>query len=255
MRRMRRISSAALTMAVWGAGWGAGAARVPEPEMVHIQGGCFQMGSPESEAGRWSDEPLHRVCVGDFDIGKYEVSFDEYDRFCRATGREEADDSGWGRGRRPVINVSWSDAMAYAGWLSGQTGKRYRLPTEAEWEYAARGGTKTAYWWGNEIGSNRANCNGCGSQWDGKRTAPVGSFRANPFGLHDTVGNVWEWTCSVYDEGYRGGEKVCAGAGEKRVYRGGAWGIRPRDVRAAFRDWAAPDYGTRSIGFRLARER
>jgi formylglycine-generating enzyme required for sulfatase activity len=124
-------------------------------------------------------------------MGRYAVIFDEYDVFARLmmTNRgwlvrlmvhDLPDDEGWGRGRRPVVNVSWEDTVAYAAWLSKETGKRYRLPTEAEWEYATRAGTETTYWWGNEIGMNRASCDGCGSPWGGKQTAPVGSFAPNP---------------------------------------------------------------------------
>ena len=112
----------------------------PRPDMVDIEAGCFLMGSPKSEAGRYGDERWHRVCVEAFSMGKYEVTFAEYDRFAEATGRARPDDEGWGRGRRPIINVSWHDATAYARWLSEETGRAYRLPTEAEWEYAARDG-------------------------------------------------------------------------------------------------------------------
>jgi formylglycine-generating enzyme required for sulfatase activity len=121
------------------------------------------------------------------------VTFEEYAKFATAVGRKLPEGEGWGTGNRPVINVSWKDAVAYAEWLSEQTGKRYRLPSEAEWEYAAGAGTETKYWWGNEVGINRANCDGCGSQWDNKQTAPVGSFDANPLGLYDTAGKVFEW--------------------------------------------------------------
>ncbi|MBL8252248.1 MAG: SUMF1/EgtB/PvdO family nonheme iron enzyme, partial [Candidatus Competibacter sp.] len=179
------------------------------PAMVVIPAGEFWMGSPESEAGRGSDEKQHKVMVQRFAIGQYEVTFDEYDRFCDATKRKKPSDKDWGRGRRPVINVSWADATAYANWLSAQTDQSYQLPTEAEWEYAARAGTKTAYWWGTSVRGKRANCNGCGSQWDNQKTALVGSFAANPWGLYDTVGNVWEWTCSLYDENYGGAEGKC----------------------------------------------
>ena len=112
-----------------------------------------------------------------------------------AIAPQDVSDSGWGRGRRPVIDVTWDDAQTYVAWLSKITGKPYRLLTEAEYEYAARAGTETAYPWGDEIGDGTmANCDGCGSQWDNKQTAPVGSFAANGFGLYDMVGNVWEWT-------------------------------------------------------------
>lgn len=227
-----------------------------EPEMVVIPAGEFLMGSPTSEEGRDSDERQHRVQVRKFAIGKYEVTFVEYDHFAEAAGREKPDDHGWGRGNRPVINVSWHDAVAYTEWLSRQTGQKYRLPTEAEWEYAARGRTGTAYWWGNSsVGRNNANCGSdCGDQW--KTTAPVGSFRANLYGLHDTVGNVWEWTCSEYDKEYGGAEKECtsnANDSDSRGIRGGSWSLGPRVVRAANRSWNAPADRSGDAGFRLAR--
>lgn len=153
-----------------------------------------------------------------------------------------------------MIYVSWEDAVAYAAWMSKVTGRNYRLPTEAEWEYAARAGTTTRYWWGNELGRNHANCYDCGSQWDGKQTAPVGSFEANKFGLHDTAGNVWEWTCSVYRKPYDGSERQCASdRGERRVLRGGSWFDYGRGLRSAKRSADAPGYRARDFGFRLAR--
>ena len=129
--------------------------------MIVVPAGEFWMGSPENERGRDNDEYRHRVRLLSFVIGQYPVTFEEYDRFCTATNREKPSDSGWGRDGRPVINVSWHDAMEYAEWLSIARlyRQRYRLPTEAEWEYAARAGTQTAYWWGNEVGYNQANCN------------------------------------------------------------------------------------------------
>ena len=132
--------------------------RLPfEPVMVRIPAGIFLMGSSETEEGRASDEgPQREVTIAVFEMGKYEVTFDEYDEFAIVTGRKLPDDRGWGRGRRPVINVSFDDAQAYTQWLSDKTDKRYRLPTEAEWEYAARAGTQTSYWWGDEIDSNNA---------------------------------------------------------------------------------------------------
>ena len=222
----------------------AEARRIAElaPEMVDIKAGCFQVESMGE-------------CVEAFSMGKHEVTFAEYDRFAAATGRERPDDKGWGRGRRPVINVSWDDAMEYARWLSEETGRRYRLPTEAEWEYAARAGTKTAYPWGNSVGRNRANCAGCGSQWDNKWTAPVGSFEANGWGLHDTMGNVWEWTCSEYDSGYGGAERRCAsGSDGRRVIRGGGWGSPPEGVRSVYRGRNVPAYRYGYVGFRLAQD-
>lgn len=230
------------------------------PEMVVIPAGEFMMGSPEDEGGRYDNERQHLVRIErPFAVGKYEVTFEEYDRFAEATGSKKPGDRGWGRGRRPVINVTWKDAKDYADWLSEQTGEAYRLPKEAEWEYAARAGTQTAYWWGNDIGSNNANCYNCGSRWDRKQTAPVGSFRANAFGLYDTAGNVWEWTCSVYDKNYGGAEQECysknrADYGVPRVLRGGSWVYNPRGVRAARRFGSGPALRFYDRGFHLARQ-
>jgi formylglycine-generating enzyme required for sulfatase activity/tetratricopeptide (TPR) repeat protein len=206
------------------------------PKMVWIPAGQFRMGD------------RHEVSVDGFAMSQYEVTFAEYDKFAEATGREKPDDEGWGRGNRPVINVSWHDATAYAEWLSTQTGQKYRLPTEAEWEYAARAGTETKYWWGNEIGSNKANCSNysCGDSF--KYTAPVGSFEPNPFGLYDTAGNVWEWTCSEYSSSYDGSEKSCEEHVSLAVIRGGPW-----DVRVAGRDRYSDDSRYALVGFRLAR--
>jgi formylglycine-generating enzyme required for sulfatase activity len=169
-----------------------------------------------------------------------------------------------------VVNVNWEDARAYCKWLSRQTGHKYRLPTEAEWEYAARAGSKTKYWWGNNIGSNNATCNKCNSQWgwDAQHmTAPVGSFKANPFGLYDTVGNVYEWTCSEYGVEvkankkelvkYNGKEQVCVNRKTKnqfRVIRGGHWLSDPEDNRAAHRFESWLGYRVNFIGFRVVRE-
>jgi formylglycine-generating enzyme required for sulfatase activity len=224
------------------------------PEMVMIPAGTFRMGDIQG-GGYDNEQPVHEVSVGQFAMGKYEVTFAEYDKFAEATGRNKPDDQGWGRGNRPVINVSWHDATAYAAWLSDQTGKQYRLPTEAEWEYAARAGTETKYWWGNEIGKNKANCYSdyCGDSFD--YTSPVGSFAANPFGLYDTSGNVWEWTCSEYEESYKGKEKVCINENTNiyRVLRGGSWGSNPRNLRTASRSGGNPDDRGGSYGFRLVR--
>ncbi len=219
-------------------------------EMVLIPAGSFKMG--DIQGGGSSDEkPVHRVSVSAFAIGKYEVTFAEYDKFVQATGRNKPKDRGWGRGNRPVINVSWDDAVAYAKWLSQRTGKKYRLPTEAEWEYAARAGTKTKYWWGNEIGSNKANCRNCGDSF--KYTAPVGSFAANQFGIYDTMGNVWEWTCSEYNDKYQGYEKKCKPTASKFVLRGGSWSNNPWRTRSANRYRNRPTERYGDYGFRLVR--
>jgi formylglycine-generating enzyme required for sulfatase activity len=231
------------------------------PEMVWIAGGRFKMGDVQG-GGDSDEQPVHDVSVGRFAMGRFEVTFAEYDKFAEATGRNKPSDWGWGRGNRPVINVSWYDATAYAEWLSQQTGQKYRLPTEAEWEYAARAGTTTKYWWGNEIGSNKANCwnSHCKDSFD--RTAPVGSFAPNAFKLYDTVGNVWEWTCSEYENRYKGQEKTCKNKatiktdGENKshfVLRGGSWSSGARRARTAYRDGWLPTERDRNDGFRLAR--
>ncbi|MEN8260453.1 MAG: SUMF1/EgtB/PvdO family nonheme iron enzyme [Pseudomonadota bacterium] len=215
-----------------------------EPEMVYISVGRFLMGSPKSRWWSWffdkeqPDERQHEVVVDDFAMGKYPVTFAEYDAFCEATGRKKPADEGWGRNRRPVINVSWKDAFDYADWLSTQTGTHYRLPTEAEWEYAARGSMQTAYWWGDEFEEGFANCNGSHQQ-----TTPVDAFKPNPFGLFDMLGNVWEWTGSVYASNYDGSEKRSVGKIDpgRRVIRGGSWLYDPGGVRSAYRDGGFPD--------------
>ena len=191
-------------------------------------------------------------------LSKCEVTFEEYERFARDTDRDRPGDAGWGRGRRPVINVSWHDAQAYAAWLSSETGAEYRLPSEAEWEYAARGGTTTVYSWGNEIGSNRANCDGCGSQWDDEMTAPVGSFAANAWGLHDMLGNIEEWVEDCWHGNYAGAPEdgsawTAGGDCSERVRRGGRWWNTPSGIRAAWR--LSVNAGSRGYfgGFRVAR--
>ncbi|MGH8562264.1 MAG: SUMF1/EgtB/PvdO family nonheme iron enzyme, partial [Nevskiales bacterium] len=170
----------------------------PLTETIIIPAGASVIGNPAVDDDDDDLYPQTFNIAQPFAMGRHEVSFEEYDRFCEATRRAKPADNGWGRGKRPVINVSWQDASAYAAWLSAQTGHRFRLPSEAEWEYAARGARRTNYAWGNQIGSGYANCKGCGSPWDGKQTAPTGSFALNPFGLQDTAGNVAEWTCSIF---------------------------------------------------------
>ncbi len=231
------------------------------PEMVWIPAGRFRMGDLQG-GGYDNEQPVHEVSVERFAMGRYEVSFAEYDLFAEATGRKKPSDSGWGRGNRPVINVSWDDATAYAAWLSQQTGHQYRLPTEAEWEYAARAGTETKYWWGNTASHEYANygkdeC--CGGLAEGKDrwkyTSPVGSFAPNPFGLYDTVGNVWEWTCSEYENKYNNKKNKCSSqkSGSPRALRGGAWSDGPWYVRAAYRGRNSRGNRNFDVGLRLAR--
>ena len=202
---------------------------IPLPE-----GGSFQMGSPEDEPERRSNERRHEVALDKpFAMGKYEVTFEDYDRFAKATERALPKDRDWGRTRRPVINVSWDEARAYAAWLAEQTGKPYRLPTEAEWEYAARAGTATPFFTGDCISTDQANYdgnsdyNGCGAKTGvyRKQTLPVGELVANDWGLYDMAGNVWEWTCSAYDGDYGGSELECASnnRANRRAEPGDPW--------------------------------
>ena len=232
------------------------------PQMVVIPAGSFEMGSPESDEDGYDDErPAHRVEIGEaFAVGVYEVTFEEWDACVAAGGCAgyRPADQGWGRGGRPVINVSWEDAQAYVEWLSRKTGKQYRLLSEAEWEYAARGGSGTRYWWGDEIGSGRANCAGCGSRWDDKQTAPVRSFRANGYGLYDMHGNVWEWVQDCWHGGsYReaptDGDAWKSGNCSRRVMRGGSWLSYPRGLRSAIRSWSVTGDRDNFLGFRVAR--
>ena len=238
------------------------------PEMLFISGGDIEMGSdPETDPdARKNEQPRHWVQVRDFKIGKYEVTFDEYDVFSRATDRELPEDSGFGRGKRPVISVSWGDAVKYAEWLSTETGKRYRLPTEAEWEYVARAGSETRYWWGDAIdqdGKVWANCTGCSSQEGVDKTVEVGQLSANDFGLHDTAGNVWEWVQDCWHDSYAGDRrpddgsvwgKADGGDCSQRVIRGGSWYGKPGWLRSADRVGGfAGDWGN-VVGFRLAQD-
>ena len=216
------------------------------------------MGSP-GLAGEPDERPEHEVRIGGFLMSAHEVTFADYDRFARSTGRRLPEDFGWGRGRRPVVDVSWTDAQAYAYWLSRQTGRTYRLPSEAEWEYAARAGTQSSYWWGLNADAGRAQCFDCGTAWDnGRSTAPVGSFEANPFGLWDTAGNVLEWTADCYQPTYEGApadgsawdQQPCTA----RVARGGAFNKPAKSMRSAARAQFAPEARINMLGFRLARD-
>jgi formylglycine-generating enzyme required for sulfatase activity len=226
----------------------------PGPTMIWVSTGRFLMG--DIRGSGWDNEgPVQEVAVERFAIGIYPLSFDEYDKFAEFTGREKPYDHGWGRGNRPVINISWLDALAYCNWLTQQTGETYRLPTEAEWEYVARAGTNTDYWWGNEIGINKANCIGSNSTWSGEQTSPVDAFEANPFGLYATVGNVWEWTCSKYENQYAGEEQHYFHQNpstEKRSIRGGAWNSPANRARVSARAGGWPGYRSFGRGCRLA---
>jgi formylglycine-generating enzyme required for sulfatase activity len=226
------------------------------PEMVMIPAGIFFMGS-QTGKGKADEEPLHEVTISRFAMGTHEVMFNEWQACVDDGGCNgyRPSDGGWGRGRRPVINVSWRNARAYVAWLSRHTGQRYRLPSEAEWEYAARAGTATLYPWGNEITLNNANY----GRNVGK-TTEVGSYSANPFGLYDMQGNVWEWVEDVWHDNYTDAPKdgsawTTGGDVQRRSLRGGSWSNIPWFVRSAFRAFIYPDdrYNLNNNGFRVAR--
>jgi formylglycine-generating enzyme required for sulfatase activity len=233
------------------------------PEMIVIPAGSFTMGSPETEAGRLADEgPQREVTIAKrFAVSKFEVTWDDWDACVKYGDCPNVPDSTWGHGTRPVINVTWEQVKQYVAWFSKMTGQTYRLLTEAEWEYAARAGSKTAYPWGDEIGNGNANCSGCGSQWaDERKTAPVGSFPANEFGLHDMNGNVWEWVEDCYPSNYDGaptdGSALITRHCPDRVVRGGSWSVwqgAPQSALSASRENYATNQLRSFLGFRVAR--
>ncbi len=229
------------------------------PVMVNIPSGHFFMGDIRGTDTEGDEKPVHEVQIkNSLAISKFEVTFNQYEIFARSTGHHVPNDSGFGKGDRPVINVSWNDAVAYTNWLSKQTGHKYRLPSEAEWEYAARANTQTDYFWGDNIGKKNANCYGCSGGYDNKKTAEVGSYVENAFGLHDMHGNVWEWTQDCWHDRYNdapnNGEAWEDNNCFSRVLRGGSWKTYPLFVRSSNRDWFEPNKSSNQFGFRVVRE-
>lgn len=224
--------------------------------MTYIAPGSFMMGSDEEEEIRYRDEELHQVQIKKgFWAGTHEVTFDQYDAFCKATDNLIPADEGWGRGARPVMNITWLEATSFANWMSGKTGRHYRLPTEAEWEYMARAGTTTAFSFGDHQSDFVQYA------WNGesanKQTHPVGEKKPNPWGLFDVHGNVWEWTSSKYAEDYDGTELLDSSLNasqEKRSVRGGSWYFFPKSMRSADRRLYHPLFRRTYIGFRLVRD-
>jgi len=259
------------------------------PEMVVVPSSPpgFLIGSPESEQGHKANETLHPVTIAAFAVGRFEVSVAEYKACVSAGGCRPAEwlepggqhnvETGvsnyyktYGAAvtgdRQPVTGISHDDAAAYAAWLAKTTGKPYRLLSEAEWEHAARAGTTTAYWWGNDVnagGKVRANCRGCGSEWDGRSLAPVDAFEPNAWGLYNVHGNVWEWVADFYCNAYEAGPKDGSARltddclerdGEGlRVFRGGSGFYEAAFARAASRLRNFADFRNVSVGFRVAR--
>ena len=245
----------------------------PLPELVSIPAGSFKMGEHRKafiemlgDEKNYFGVPGKSIQISKpFYLGKTEVTYEQFDYYVwRQQGDNVKDKKGGnleyptiakgGRGNRPVVNVDWHQAGNYARWLGEQTGQSCRLPTETEWEYAAQAGKNSAYSWGDEIGVNNANCNVCGSQWDGDQAAPVSLFQANAYGLYDMSGNVWEWSCSNWREQFDGSEQQCSGDPtglQSRVLRGGSWGDHPDYVRVTSRNFTLPGNRTDVIGFRV----
>lgn len=234
-----------------------------EPDMVYIKGGSFKMGCVSRSKDCDSDEkPVHSVSVDSFYMSKYEVTFNEWDA-CVAAGacsHYPVNKNKSARGERAVNNVSWDDAQQYIKWLSQQTGKHYRLPTEAEWEYAARAGTKTKYSWGNNKSAAGKyawydkNADDIGDKYSHK----VGTKKPNPWGLYDMHGNVWEWVQDWYDKkAYSNSAKnnpTGPSSGRSRVNRGGGWYYNAGGLRSAYRSYYSPDNRLYDLGFRLMRK-
>lgn len=250
----------------------AGLLSKPLPLMAGIPVGQVRMGEidpafielvHEEENDSHFGIPAKQIVISQpFAMGAYEISFREYDYYVwnsRQQGNLEIKYPTTGKGGRdqqPVVNVSWVEATDYAKWLSNITGQHYRLPTEVEWEYAARAGTDTVYWWGNEIGQENANCGSCGNPWDGEGTLPIHSHRPNRFGLYNMLGNVNEWTCSLWERRFKGNEEICVDANNPhaaRTFRGGTWYDDNKWLRSSARDWDDLVNRNVGVGFRVAR--
>lgn len=230
-----------------------------EPDMVSIPAGTFRQGNIHGEEES-TEQPIRDVNIKKFAMGRFEVTFEEYDRFAIANGLALPRDEGWGRGNRPVINVSWEDAVNYAKWLSQESGRRYRLPTEAEWEYAARNGGKDEIWVGTSAKKQLENFAWFNTNSAG-RTQPVGTKKSNGLGLHDMSGNVWEWVQDCWHDDYQdaptdGSAWLEPNGGNcgMRLRRGGAWTNPPMSLRASLRNWYSADTRSILIGFRLAQD-
>lgn len=226
------------------------------PQMIELPSGTFRMGGASSFISA-DEAPRHEVNIKKFAISTHEITFAEYEVFAKATKRSMPNHNNWDKTKHAVINVSWDDALAYVQWLSQQTGHKYRLPSEAEWEYAARAGTSTPFWWGNEKGINNAQCFDCQSDFNQSKPAKVGSFKANPFGLYDTAGNVFEWTHDCYHSNYvnapTDGSVWEGGNCSVRVARGGAYRSPASSMRAANREKFPSNKGQYHVGIRIVR--
>ena len=221
---------------------------IREPEMIAIRGGSFAMGSNDDPTER----PVHQVTVKPFSIGKYPVTVQEWNE-CAAA--KACGFTAIGKDDAPITNVSWTDAQQYAAWLAQTTKKSYRLPSEAEWEYAARGGTQTKYWWGDKLQPGMAGCKDCGDP-AAEQPAKVGSFKPNPFGLHDMGGGVDQWVEDCWRRTYQGapsdGSAWTGGDCSSHVLRSGSWKNDSRYVRPSNRDGYDTNVRYPTHGFRVA---
>ena len=234
----------------------------PGPELVVVPAGTFVIGDSVG-SGNHNERPTKQLTLPKaFAMGVYEVSFGEWRAYSEATGKPMPNNEGWGLSeQRPVMHVNWHQAQAFCQWLSQVTGQRYRLPTEAEWEYAARAGSSNLFWWGDSAAPVNeqpfAHCRGCGtSSFIRNKTALRGQFAPNAFGLYDTAGNVWEWTASPYSATFDGSEQHSARLLDQRprVVRGGAWNSGPQYLRSSLLDPRQADQASYSLGFRVLRE-
>jgi formylglycine-generating enzyme required for sulfatase activity len=228
------------------------------PQMAPIPGGAFKMGSGGMTAS--ADEyPPHDVTVQPFAISRHEITVAEYANFAKATGRRLPRGVNKGKDTHPIVSVSWNDAIRYTQWLSKQTGKRYRLPSEAEWEYAASAGATSPHWWGYEVTDGQAHCFGCSNSAESRGPVEVGGFPPNAFGLYDTAGNVMEWVGDCYHRNYQGapddGRSWDGGDCSYRMVRGGAYNSPPPSIRTAKRAKRKFGRGYDTIGIRVVRER
>ena len=227
------------------------------PELVVVPKGLFILGMGSTTARA---KPPTRIAIKkSFAIGRYEVTWDQWEA-CRADGGCAFDpsDHGWGKGKRPVVNADLPRVENYLKWLKTKTGQTYRLPSEAEWEYAHRGGTTTNFWWGDEAGEGNANCKDCKTQWSAKSTAPVGSFEANPFGLFDTAGNAYEWTADCWNQNHenRARDQSARDTGDckRRVIRGGSFYYFNKVARSFYRSKNPTAVKSYWLSFRVVRD-
>ena len=231
---------------------------VPGPELVTIPSGEFMMGNASIVAPP-DERPQHKVTLREFAVMRHEVTYAQFETFAKATGRKLPERSEVDPKVSPVVNVTWQDAVDYAGWLSEQTDQVYRLPSEAEWEYLARATTSTIYWWGDTLEQNRAHCTGCGVTHDARKPAPVGSFAPNPFGVFDTAGNVSEWTMDCHNKDYsrarEDGSAMQTGDCSHRIVRGGSFANTQTGITNSKRDKQPATSAQNHIGFRLVREK